>query len=649
VPKSGALIHCAKATFLGSEDRQPLAIACGDRTRDLQITLFWAPIFRAKTPILHFLLHPYRRNGNFFVDFFLSTYLCFSLDLCREARDLRSKLATERENAARGRESAKEQVKYYKAELDGLDGRLREFQRERDHLLDDLHNAKREIDIGRDAGRRLRAARDEIDALKNRIADAQAKQAAAESEVDRLRAVAYTAPTAEELSKMVSSLQKDIASLKKSRDKHKAAAEGAAAARTTAAEASRMLEESKSQLETVKTRLQTARSDAKNWAAERKAAVEREEELRLFVEISQNLLSLGADGEEGGPANGAIITNNNKNISAAAMKKQITQFLDQQAAVISQRLEAVTKAATAATESVREAELVLQVESLEEERAILTARVELLQKEAEALRAEAAGLREDGEAVLKEVESVSEAYEAAQEENAKLLASIQNRDEENVRLLREAAAATRERSNMVDERNAAVEAARRAEQEADIARRAVEELDARVTALSIELEKARKDSRHLSAQADGAIREAAAARAAVDAATRDAEAARNEAKARAAERDTEAEALRKERTRAERAVADATDLQVRLGRLSSAGGGGGTGGSKGEFSAENAALLKMVNCSVCHARMKDRIITKCNHLFCSHCIDANLNTRHRKCPGCGDRFGVGDVKPFYFT
>jgi E3 ubiquitin-protein ligase BRE1 len=557
---------------------------------------------------------------------FVSNQSINSLSSYREARELRAKLAAERENAARARESAKEQVKYYKAELDGLDSRLREFQRERDHLLDNLHDAKREIDIGRDASRRLRATRDDIDALKNRIADAQAKQAAAETEVDRLRAVAYTAPTAEELSKMVASLQKDMASLKKSRDKHKASSEGAEAARATAAEATRLIAESKAQLETVKARLQTARMDAVNWSAERKAAVEREEELRLFAEVSQNLLG----------ANSAT--------TAAAMKKQITQFLDTQAADVSQRLEAVTKAAAVSGggPSTRESELLAQVESLEEERAVLTARVESLQKEADSLRAEAAGLREDGEAVLKEVESVSEAYEAAREENVKLLASVQNRDEENVRLLREAAAATRERSNMVEEKSAAVDAAARAEREADIARRAVEELDARVNSLSVELEKARKETRQLSTQADSAARAAAAARAAVDAATRDAEAARSEAKARAEERDSEAEALRKEKTRAERALADAADLQDRLGRAS--GGGGDS-----RLSAESAALLKMVNCSVCHARIKDRIITKCNHLFCSHCIDANLNTRHRKCPGCGDRFGVNDVKPFYFT
>ncbi len=37
------------------------------------------------------------------------------------------------------------------------------------------------------------------------------------------------------------------------------------------------------------------------------------------------------------------------------------------------------------------------------------------------------------------------------------------------------------------------------------------------------------------------------------------------------------------------------------------------------------------------------------HVFCNHCIKKNLESRHRKCPGCGVGFGAGDVKHFYFT
>lgn len=38
------------------------------------------------------------------------------------------------------------------------------------------------------------------------------------------------------------------------------------------------------------------------------------------------------------------------------------------------------------------------------------------------------------------------------------------------------------------------------------------------------------------------------------------------------------------------------------------------------------------------------VITKCFHLFCSNCIQRNLEIRHRKCPACGAPFGQNDVK-----
>jgi E3 ubiquitin-protein ligase BRE1 len=46
---------------------------------------------------------------------------------------------------------------------------------------------------------------------------------------------------------------------------------------------------------------------------------------------------------------------------------------------------------------------------------------------------------------------------------------------------------------------------------------------------------------------------------------------------------------------------------------------------------------------------KDVIITKCQHMFCSQCIKRNLESRHRKCPGCGTGFGQGDIRQFFFT
>ncbi len=46
-------------------------------------------------------------------------------------------------------------------------------------------------------------------------------------------------------------------------------------------------------------------------------------------------------------------------------------------------------------------------------------------------------------------------------------------------------------------------------------------------------------------------------------------------------------------------------------------------------------MRRMLNCNVCHERQKNRIITKCCHVFCDVCIDRTLTARNRKCPGCG--------------
>lgn len=128
----------------------------------------------------------------------------------------------------------------------------------------------------------------------------------------------------------------------------------------------------------------------------------------------------------------------------------------------------------------------------------------------------------------------------------------------------------------------------------------------------------------------------------------DLDAARQEAADRAAERNAEAERARREATRAERLEEAAEELRGQLERVRRLEGGGGEGASA-ELAAECSALRKMVNCNVCHQRQKAVIITKCFHMFCNHCIKRNLESRHRKCPGCGAGFGQGDVRQFFFT
>lgn len=64
---------------------------------------------------------------------------------------------------------------------------------------------------------------------------------------------------------------------------------------------------------------------------------------------------------------------------------------------------------------------------------------------------------------------------------------------------------------------------------------------------------------------------------------------------------------------------------------------------------ETRGLRKLLQCSVCDRNQKNVIIKKCNHMFCSKCIDKALESRNRQCPSCNIKYQKQDVEQFYFT
>uniref|UniRef100_A0A7S3V5V2 E3 ubiquitin protein ligase n=1 Tax=Chaetoceros debilis TaxID=122233 RepID=A0A7S3V5V2_9STRA len=72
-----------------------------------------------------------------------------------------------------------------------------------------------------------------------------------------------------------------------------------------------------------------------------------------------------------------------------------------------------------------------------------------------------------------------------------------------------------------------------------------------------------------------------------------------------------------------------------------------------EFTSEELTiqvnqLKNRLVCPVCMTRDKRVIITRCRHMFCRHCIAANLEARNRKCPSCKQRFEKKDVEDVWF-
>jgi E3 ubiquitin-protein ligase BRE1 len=84
---------------------------------------------------------------------------------------------------------------------------------------------------------------------------------------------------------------------------------------------------------------------------------------------------------------------------------------------------------------------------------------------------------------------------------------------------------------------------------------------------------------------------------------------------------------------------------ARLARLSSKLG---ADEQVAELEAENSKLHDLLRCKVCSTNRKNVILLKCSHMFCKPCIDATIDNRHRKCPGCGAAFSAADVRPVFF-
>jgi len=91
-------------------------------------------------------------------------------------------------------------------------------------------------------------------------------------------------------------------------------------------------------------------------------------------------------------------------------------------------------------------------------------------------------------------------------------------------------------------------------------------------------------------------------------------------------------------------------LRARIVKLQEASGSGSGRRKESDESADAARIRQLqlrLNCKVCETRAKNTVISKCMHAFCKECVQNNLDTRLRKCPTCGVKFGDSDVRPLY--
>lgn len=249
--------------------------------------------------------------------------------------------------------------------------------------------------------------------------------------------------------------------------------------------------------------------------------------------------------------------------------------------------------------------------------------------------ADAATLKEESDMFWREMDSVSEAYEASREQNTRLLEAMAKRDEDNARLIGEAAAATRERAIADEQRGQSDIKLREAEKDVSEWKKRAEDVEVMHAQVAKERDALRLELTQSRVQEQALAREIKAMEIRVSTMKEELVDLRRQVEAIEADKKKHLTDLKLEKTRADRANAILSGRKD-LKHLAT-------------DDKEMAALRKMVNCSVCSTRLKDRMITRCNHLFCSECIHENLASRHRKCPGCGGKFSENDVQPFFFT
>lgn len=489
--------------------------------------------------------------------------------------------------------------------------KLKEAYREQDRLNAKLRDVSRDIDRGSRAIRRESRLETALSKLEADVKRLRSERNAAEAKLSELDQGASSETRAEILNQM-KGMESEIKMLKDALKKHQRAAKEIEEAQRVKSCHKAEMNECRSKMEHLRTQVELATSKLNDWIEKYVEQVKANEQIRWLLEISREYV--GSHDKL------------NKELQG-----EIQKFMGKEMQSLQQKLSAALESKATAVEE----EFSKKLAAVEEELKGAQGKQASLTEDLERVTQENATLKEEAEVFWNEMDSISDAYEASREQNTKLLEAMSKRDEDNARLLSEAAAASRDKAVMEEERDAAGTQLKNIEKEC-------QEWQKRAETVEEDLEKASKDRDsykvdvlQLREQVASLSTDIKTMGITIDSLRSEIAASKKEISAVEADKAKHLLAMKSEKTRADRAEA------ILSGRKDLK--------SLASEDAEREALRKMVNCNVCSTRLKDRIITKCNHLFCSTCIDANLSSRNRKCPGCGEKFGQADVKPFYFT
>uniref|UniRef100_A0A7I4DYI2 E3 ubiquitin protein ligase n=1 Tax=Physcomitrium patens TaxID=3218 RepID=A0A7I4DYI2_PHYPA len=252
--------------------------------------------------------------------------------------------------------------------------------------------------------------------------------------------------------------------------------------------------------------------------------------------------------------------------------------------------------------------------------------------------------KEEGDPYISEIEAILHAYEDVQTQNQRLLQEIKERDEYNSQLMSESLKARQLQFPLQAEKQVLDADMQHANSDADLHKQRITYLEEQASTFIAHLEKATDENRQQSSAMESAKRKAVEAEKQLSSVKLALDAAHKLLEERGQNFLNVNLQLEKERFNKRRAREELEVLNMKITRLQTPHDSGPTVDRLREEIRNYEAILK---CSVCQDRSKEVVITKCYHLFCSPCIQRNLELRHRKCPGCGIPFGQNDVRVVY--
>lgn len=246
----------------------------------------------------------------------------------------------------------------------------------------------------------------------------------------------------------------------------------------------------------------------------------------------------------------------------------------------------------------------------------------------------------EAEAYISEIETIGQAYEDMQTQNQHLLQQVTERDDYNIKLVSESVKTKQVQNSLHSEKQALTKQLQQINTLLDSLRMRISHGEEQMKALLNEAIKCTEEERHLAVNLETAKWELADAekemkwlRSALSSSEKEYEQIQQDIEDAQIELDGE----RNSRKILEEEI---EELKASVAEMSSE-----TGEAAVQKLQEEIKFCKSIlQCLVCRDRPKEVVIVKCYHLFCNHCIQKNLEIRHRKCPACGTAFGQNDIR-----